>query len=188
MKSTIYLFIAAGFFVSACSSGVKISSNHEDVDFSQYATYKVLPVEYGETDRIQNIEDNKQIIREAIIGELEAMNYTRDDSDPDVMIYATVTIMQEEQKRERTIQDGPYYMGQRNFSWSASDSILVGYYDEGSLQVNMIDVEKNKLVWHATARKALKEHPKDREEKLRQAVADMFEEYPGNPMPPTSMK
>ena len=116
------------------------------------------------------------------------MNYTEDDSNPDVLMYATVTIQQEAQMRERTFQDGPYYSGQRNYSWSASDSVLVGYYDEGSLVVNMIDAKKNHLVWHATARKALKNKEDDREVKLRQAIADMFDEYPGNSNSPTSMK
>jgi hypothetical protein len=189
MKPIFYLSLISTLFIAACSSGVKVSSNAEkDVDFSNYSTFKMLPVEYGETDRIVNIDDNKRIIKESIISELEGMNYTQEASDPDVLVYATVTIEQEEQKRERTFQDGPYYSGQRNYSWSASDSILVGYYDEGSLVINLIDAKKNKLIWHATGRKALKKQEDDREEKLRQAVADMFDEYPGNPTPPTSMK
>jgi hypothetical protein len=190
MKTNNYLFLLTILFMAACSSGVKISSNHEeDINFNEYSTFKVLPVEYETTERLQYSEDNKKIIKEAIINELKAMNFTEDDSNPDVLMYATVTIEKEAQMRERTFQDGPAYTGQRNYSWSASDSILVGYYDEGSLVVNMIDAKKNHLVWHATARKALKDKAEeDRETKLRQAVSDMFDEYPGNPNPPTSMK
>lgn len=190
MKPLIYLFLIPPLFMLACTSGVKISSNYEeDVDFSKYSTFKVLPVEYETTERLQYSEDNKKIIKDAIINELKTMNYTQDDSNPDVLMYATVTIKKEAQMRERTFQDGPAYSGQRRYSWSASDSILVGYYDEGSLVINMIDASKNKLVWHATARKALKNQPEDdREEKLRQVVSDMYAEYPGKANPPTSMK
>ena len=190
MKTIFYLSLIPTLFVFACTSGVKISSNYEeDVVFSEYSTFKVLPVEYEATDRLEYSEENKQIIEDAIISELEALNYTQEESNPDVLMYATLTIQKEAQKRERTFQDGPSYTGQRRYSWSASDSILVGYYDEGSLVINMIDAKKNKLVWHATARKALKNKPgDDREERIRQAVSDMFAKYPGNPMPPTSMK
>jgi len=189
MKTFFYLFIVPLLFASACSSGVKVSSSYEEnIDFSNYATYKVLPIGHEGTDSVAYSEENKQLIRDAIIHELEAMNYTQEESNPDLMVYATIAVVEKEQKRERTFRDGPSYSGQRRYSWSASDSILVGYYDEGSLVINLIDAEKNELVWHATARKALKDNPTDKEEKIRQAVADMFKEYPGNPTPPTSFK
>lgn len=73
-------------------------------------------------------------------------------------------------------------MGQREYSWSASDSILVGYNNEGSLFINMIDSKENKLVWHSTAQKALrKKTDKDWKEKMRQTITEMFKTFPGNP-------
>lgn len=189
MKTFLYFFIVLVLFASACSSGVKVSSNYEeDVDFSSYSTYKMLPIGHEGTDSVVYSEENKQLIRDAITRELEAMNYTREESNPDLLVYATIAIEEKEQKRERTFREGPYYTGQRRYSWSASDSILVGYYNEGSLVINLVDAKRNEIVWHATARKALKDNPTDKEEIINQAVADMFKEYPGNPTPPTSFK
>jgi hypothetical protein len=190
MKATSYPILMAMLMLAACSSGVNISSQYEDdINFSEYSTFRMLPVQHEGSDRFEYSDANQQLVKNAIISELESMNFSQDESNPDVLIHTTVGIEQKAQMRERTLQDGAYYMGQRNYSWSASDSILVGYYDEGSLIVNMIDADKNQVVWHSTAQKALKNKPADDwEDRVRQAVADMFAKYPGNPNASTSMK
>lgn len=189
-KATSYLLLMAILILAACSSGVNISSQYEeDIDFSKYSTFRMLPIQHEGNDRFEFSEVNQQVLKEAIVNELQSMSFSQNESNPDVMIHTTIGIEQRTQMRERTLQDGAYYMGQRNYSWSASDSILVGYYDEGSLIVNMIDADKNQVVWHGTAQKALKNKPADDwEDRVRQAVADLFAKYPGNPNASTSMK
>lgn len=182
MRKLIYFLII--MIVAASCSSVKISSDFDSsAGFSSYKTYKFT----DEAKTLPGINDlNRNRLINAVETELAAKGFTKDESNPDVLIDIQ---LKGEQKQTATATSsggyGGYGYGYR-YGWGGGFSTTTINYDtyvDGTLFVDMIDAKKNQLVWQGRGTKTVDPDAsqKKREENINYAVKQIFTKYPPKP-------
>jgi hypothetical protein len=108
--------------------------------------------------------------------------YQQSSQNPDLFINLGIAVKQKAQMRETDWRtDGRMaYIGQRNYKWK-SEEIVVGYYKEGTLDLNLVDVRANKMIWKATVKDILPEKSKNLPSTINTAIASLFSRFPVAP-------
>jgi len=146
-----------------------------ETDFAVFKTYDLMPkadvalsadaeAAFGERKRILEEE-----FRNALKREMEAKGFTRDTSNPDIMI--------------------AYYIGVRdevfvsNYGMTYAD--LTGNYmkeslSDGAVRIDFVDPKKERLVWSGTAFTAVNRDPTEDmiRKNVDRAVKKMLDQYP----------
>ncbi len=73
-------------------------------------------------------------------------------------------------------QDGPYYIGQRNYRWQPQN-VPVGKYEEGTATIDVVGVARKEQVWQGTTR-VLSRKPSCAAAQIDKGVAKAFERFP----------
>lgn len=168
MKKLTILFsmlLAIGMF--ACNP-VRITNSYsaKNVDFGQYRTFDFT--EDGQTGAYSFASEETHVVREEIARQLEKRGLTRSTANPDLLVNLDVAVEEKVQTRQTNLVTDPLnYIGQRRFVWR-SQEIPVGRYQQGTLTVNLVDRQKNKLIWQGEAEGVLPSNPK----KLQRAIAE----------------
>jgi hypothetical protein len=186
MKTRIAIMLVL-VLTAACSS-IKVSYDYDkQADFTKYKTYKIA-------DEVRqsgiNQLDLDRIIR-AVEKELEARGFTKSDT-PDALVDFHVKLQQ--QQTATATNHGAYGMyggyGPYRYGFSpgfSTTTIDVNTYVEGTLFVNLVDTELQKIVWQGRGTKTLDEHAsaEKREANINKALSYIFQKYP---VPATSDK
>jgi hypothetical protein len=148
----------------AVQAGVEVKCE-ETVDFSKYETFmwkKGLPAARPEI---------QEWIVTAVRRELRARGLRQiTEGEPDLYV-ATAAFA----KNEGGVSGGYLYAQ----SWDVGVIIAdVHQTTEGTLVVDVVDVESGKLVWRAIAREAIKDNPQKLERKIDKIVKKIFRRYP----------
>jgi hypothetical protein len=147
------------FTINACS-GINVSQDYEQgYNFSKLKTFAWKPNEnneYGVTDN----DLLEKRISTAIQNNLLAKNYKMIDSGvPDFYISYHVTV---EQKISNSNISGGVSLGRssrgRYGSIGISSGSQVRAYDQGTLLIDVTDVENDKLVWRGISTQSVSEH------------------------------
>ena len=186
MKIILFSCLAL-FFSTACSSVKVLSDYDRTADFSHYHTFALsAPKNVDPADPILN-QLNQNRLRRAIAEQMVVRGYTMsEDPDLSVDIYVKITPRQE----VVVIHDYylPYwgyyrYYGHRGYyqywgrGWTPVRD-AVRSYQEGTLVIDLVDTEKNQLVWHGVAVGILEDLPQDPDILIRDAVKQIFDQYP----------
>ena len=102
-------------------------------------------------------------------------------AQPDLWVnigLATKELVQTRQTVYR--QDGPYYIGQRNYRWQAQN-IPVAKYEEGTATIDVVDAARKEQVWQGTTTRVLSRKPDRAAEQIDKGVAKAFERFPVKP-------
>ncbi|MGI9544156.1 MAG: DUF4136 domain-containing protein [Cyclobacteriaceae bacterium] len=187
MKKYISILIIA-LIASGCSSVQIFTDYDRNVDFSNYTTFEMAPVQDKLPDEPMINQLNLTRIKRAIVGELEARGYEQTrHADLAVNIYVKV----DPRTAVTTMYDGPYfpYRGRFRFythwgyydhwgiNWAYSD-VQTRNYKVGTLVVDLVDTKNKKLVWQGIATSSLHELRKDPELKINDVIVRMFRRYP----------
>ena len=145
-------------FLFGCSAVSVETTYTKDTDFSNYKTFKFLNIQQ-QFITIQSLTQPQiAVIEDAITKELKMKGMEPADN-ADLNINIGLKVVEKTQKREQDIRD-MHYMGQRNYSWSASDSIVVGNYKEGTLAIELVDPKKDEMVWRGVGKGTVNEKMK----------------------------
>lgn len=176
---TVLIFVQ---LLAGCS-GLTVRSDYDvDTEFSKYKTFAWLAAT-GQSPMnpagVQTLVDKR--IRNAIERELAVKGYQKLESGrPDfyLIYYAGV----EEKVNISTVDYGP---GTR---YRQGTDVLVTSYDEGTLVLDIVDPEKNQMVWRGWAIGFVDPQAKiDEKEKLiNEAVHRILLEFPPKPTSPGS--
>ena len=174
-------FAAILVIVLAGCSSIKTSYDYDkNADFTKYKTYKI-------SDSVFNVGiqrlDVERIIR-AIDSELQKRGLTKSDN-PDALVDFFARLQQQQSATATTYGGyggyggyGPYRYG---FSPGFSTTnIDVNTYIEGTLFINLVDTQQQKIVWQGRGTKTLDEHAsaEKREANFNKAIAYIFQKYP----------
>jgi len=80
------------------------------------------------------------------------------------------------QTRTTNIREAPLYIGQRRYHWQ-SQEVPVGTYDEGTINLHIIDAKRNDLIWDVAVSSVLKNGFS--QQTVNDAVAKAFGKFPG---------
>lgn len=177
----ILIALALPILLCQCEPTSNISSTAvAGSDFSTYKTYDFLDFD------IKGLPESRytkamDIIKTAITEEMNRRGFTQSSDNPDLKFNIGVQVEEKAQTREANIRtDGPRYAGQRNYSWQAND-IVVGYYKEGLLAIDLVDSKQNKLVWNGKGSIIGQEKTEKNEKAARALVNEIFEKFPVKP-------
>lgn len=190
MKAVISLALAAiaALALGGCATvGPEIQTDYDaTIDFSRFETFAVMDRgERGVTRTYDTLGDRR--VMEAVTRELTARGYRKVEEDPDLLVnFAMSTESVEQVRSVPSSMVHPGYAWRSGFyhpwpaySYPYAYETWVDRYEEGTLYIDLVDSERNQLVWEARAvgrvTQATRENPAGA---LDQAVAEIFDRYP----------
>jgi hypothetical protein len=178
------LLVAA--FMTGCASGSNIRSDYDrDADFSQYKTYNFYVGAGPESTSYQSLFSQHMVI--AITGEMDARGYKQSD-DPDLLVNFNALLRDKTKVTTRSapVTYGGYYRYRRGYydpwygySHSHATEMHVSEYTEGTVNIDLVDAKKEKMVWEVVAVGRVREKTlQNIEQAVMDAVPRFFETYP----------
>ena len=178
MKRKHYSVMAAGLaatilFAAGCGSSVKVTTQHDEtVDFADYGSYAWVPEPEGEDRAASSFVF--RYIKQAISDEMAARELEFDESNPDVLVAYHAAVNQ--QITGATIDHWGYGRGRYGGGWGTSTA-SVNSYNEGTMVIDVIDAQRNELVWRGVANGAV-DKPESAQEKIPETVAKLLADFP----------
>ena len=177
------LGLAALVLLAACATGPRITTEADpEADFSRYRTfgfYSPLAIEphgYGSaaTERM----------KDAARTQMESRGYVFTTDRPDLWLNINAYTEQRTDVTSMPTVDYAYY-----YSYRARGYYVVPYwrdrtdvhrYTEGTLNVDLVDVERNRLVWEgiAVGRVGRTKDAAARDARIDSTMAEIFAQYP----------
>lgn len=180
MKSFLFIFLAVA--VAACSSIQTSYDYDKTVDFTKYKTYAYTP----EATNFGPYQLTGDRIVAAIDREMAERGFTKSDN-PDVLIDIRAKLEEKQDATATTTGTGMYgYGAPYRYGYGGgftTTQINVNEYTEGTLIINMVDKESDKLVWQGRGTKTLNEtaSPEKKETNINTGVSMIFDKYPVKP-------
>ena len=145
-------------FMAGCASGSKIRSDFDhSADFSRYRTYNFYADAGPERTNYQSLFSQHMVT--AITKEMNARGYEKSD-DPDLLVNFNAVLRDKTKVTTRSapVSYGGYYGYRRSYydpwfgySHSRATETHVSQYTEGTVNIDLVDAKKKKLVWEAVS-------------------------------------
>lgn len=172
MKHTLIVMAFILPLFTACTTAnlpVVKTDYDEEANFNEYNTFN-WSEEIENQKESHPILDNSLVrkrIKNAIKSEMEGRNYEMAE-DADLLVNFHVVI------EERTGYNTYPTFGYRYWG---RDNVQPYNYKEGTLIIDLIDREKNQLIWQGYTEGIVDKDPEKMEEKIRGAISVIFQEY-----------
>jgi hypothetical protein len=172
--------MAAALMVSACASGgIEVDHDFDPTqDFSLYTTYS-WSTDRGSLSRTLNIEEFTDArIRSAVDAELARSGLRMVDLETAELTVGYIARL--EPQRERAVDD-PRAADVDRYGGVYDSSPSDRVFEQGSLEVGLVDVRRNRVVWHALAQAEMdpSRDAAERERRIVRVVQEMFKTFPG---------
>ena len=165
--------------MSGCSP-YRLVRNQSDktATWSAYRTFAFV-----DTNRIDPTpRDAYQVaveqVKQAVAAEMVKRGYQQTQDNPDLLVNLGTVIKEKTQTRQTTINEAPLYIGQRRYSWR-SQEVPIGTYNEGTINVHVVDAQRNALVWDIAVSSVLNRRSVTPVQ-IGEAIANVFKKFPGN--------
>ena len=169
--------------LSACASGPTVRVDADpDADFSRYRTWDFYaPIAMEANGYTSHTSEQ---VRAAVARQMQARGYVHDTVAPDLRVNFQGLVQDKTDVYTVPRTDWQYYYNYRARSYVAVpvwyDEAQVSRYREGTLTVDLVDAQANRLVWTGSAigRIAARQAPQERAAAVDAAVAAVFAQYP----------
>lgn len=173
----IYAFWAL-LLLAGCSP-FRVVRNQADPSghWSEYRTFAFV-----DTNRITGAPGATyqaafDMIKQAVSAEMRERGFQPSANNPDLLVNLGVVVTEKTQTRQTTIQEAPLYIGQRRYHWQ-SQEVPVGTYEEGTINVHVVDAQQNALLWDAAVASVINRRSTD-PARIGEAVDHLFKKFPG---------
>ena len=173
MKKLKFLPLLLVVFVLTSCTTVRVVSDYDrEANFSEYKTFAFYK---PGIDRAEISDLDKKRILRAIDAELTAKGLTKAES-PELL----VSIYTKERERVDVYNNNFGWGWGWNPWWYGGMGNTVSRSTEGSLYIDLIEAEKNELVWQGigTARLITSGNIDKKEERIREIVREILMAYP----------
>ena len=181
MRCLLLLLAASCLGLPSAAQKLKSVQFSPSADFPSYKTYSWLPVKTLESSGV--VENNPKftpVVKGAINQQFTAKGLREVPSGGDLQVAIFGFRYASPQMEALAAIDAPV-----NATWAVGGPInrISRYNEEGTLAVNLIDSKTNKSSWLAIATSSLekREEQEKNAERVRKAVAKMFEHFPPKP-------
>jgi hypothetical protein len=154
--------ILLALLLPATLAGVQVKSDGTE-DFASFRTYAWKT---GTPARNPNMED---LIVETVEAQLEAKGLARVGDEPD--LYVATYVLPDEVSVDELRNSGLDF-------WSGVVSVSPSDVGAGTLVVDLIERESDRVVWRGVASETIKGTFKKMERKVASAIVKMFRRYP----------
>jgi hypothetical protein len=168
--------------LAGCASTPETRADYDKtVDFAQYRSFAFF--EKVGTDESGYESLTTRHLKASTRRELEARGYRYSEAAPDLLVNFNASVTQ----RTRVHPwPGPYWGGYYGYGYPGYYGFWGGYYepyvdeyDEGTLNIDIVDAKRNQLVWEGvTVGRITDKARKDRSAAIDVAVRDMFTQFP----------
>ena len=175
------LFSLPLILMISCKPTLKVSSDYDrSANFSAYKTFSLY---YTVTSRNVN-QLNEERIWNSIRSEMTKKGYVENNNHPDLLVNA-FTVVKNKKYLSATASNYGYGGFFRPYGFWAAGGVSTGYasvhaydYKEGSLMIDVVDVNTNKLVWEGTGNAEYDKAPKNPEEVINNVVNKIMAGFP----------
>jgi len=169
--------------LAACASKPTIETDYDHtIDFSKYKTYGFFNPMGIENPNYSSIYGS--IFRDAISKEMESRGYTMSDN-PDLLINVSGRLKDKTKVTTSPNMHGGYYgyRGGRYGAWGGygyGSTTHVSNYTEGTVNVDLVDVELKRMIWEGVAVGRVNENKTNEETRtnIYSGIQEMFAGYP----------
>jgi hypothetical protein len=183
MKSLVLrIVLLAGVAATAlagCATGPKITADYDrSANFAAYRSFGFYQP-LG-TDQAGYESFITQTLKAAARQEMESRGYAYMETGADLLVNFNAKL---EQQTHVSQTPAPMYYGYRRGFYGGWGGYAyethVDQYVEGTLNVDIVDVQRKQLVWEGVAvGRVGKKTPEERQTAIRAAVAEIFAKYP----------
>ena len=168
--------------LAGCATGPQITSEADpEADFGSYRTFGFYAPLALEKEGYATPTTDR--IKAAARAQLESRGYVYTPEQPDLWVNLNAYMQKRTDVTSFPTVDYNYYYSYRARSYFAvpfwHDETHVRQYTEGTLNVDLVDRRKNRLVWEGIAvGRIAKLKPEERAARIDSTVADIFARYP----------
>lgn len=173
---------AAVLLLAACASGPRISSEADpEADFGSYRSFGFYTPLALEKEGYATPTTDR--IKAAARAQMESRGYVFSADQPDLWVNLNAYMQEKTDVSTIPTVDYNYYYSYRARSYFAvpywRDQTNVRQYTEGTLNVDLVDRVKNRLVWEGIAvGRVSKVKPEERGARIDSAMAEIFARFP----------
>lgn len=170
MKNLICLLL---FFASCSPMKIVYTKATDNIDFNKYKTFNFYELKASGDTTTKNFTERTNILKNAIIGEMNKRGYLQTSTNPDLLI--NIGIVVREQTNFRT--DATKYIGQQNYSLK-SDKIIAELFKEGAVTLDIVDASQNSVVWKGTMEGIVPSSKSSLQKLAEKGMKKLFKKYP----------
>lgn len=176
--------LTAGLILGGCaSSPATYSSADQSVDFQKYKTYAFMQDLNTDQTSYQSLEST--FLKEAVAKEMSQRGLVQ-SSNPDLVV--NFAIDSKEKIRSHSVPaSGIYADPWYGYGYGVGYQTRITQYTEGHLNIVVVDVESNRLVWEGSTKGRITAKVEENvQSTLKNAVTEVFLQFP-IPAPVTSV-
>ncbi|SMO54459.1 DUF4136 domain-containing protein [Solitalea koreensis] len=177
LRSLFWPILFITIIVTACSTPMKVNSDFDkSIDFSKYKTYAF----YQLTDTSRAISElNRKRILEAIKSEMNKKGFT-ESSNPDLMVNALAILKDMKSVTANTnyMGYGGYYRPYGGGMGMSTTTYDVNNYKDGSLIIDIVDIQKKQLIWQGVGNKEIDGPIQDPDKTIPEAISKIMASFP----------
>lgn len=168
--------------LAGCATGPKISSEADpEADFGSYRSFGFYAPLALEKEGYATPTTDR--IKAAARAQMESRGYVFSTEQPDLWVNLNAYLQEKTDVTSIPTVDYNYYYSYRARSYFAvpywRDRTEVHQYTEGTLNVDLVDRAKNRLVWEGIAvGRVSRLKPEERGARIDSAVAEIFARFP----------
>ena len=152
----------------------------EDFVLADYRTYNFYEIEASGDTTTLIFRERIDLLKKEIAKQLEKRGLTRSTSEPDLLVNLGTVVDEKVQTRQTNIiSDPPTYIGQRRYTWKSKE-VEVGRYKAGTVSVDLVDREQNKLVWQGVAEGIIPNNPARLQKMIAKGAEKLFSRLPAD--------
>lgn len=176
MKSLLKILGLFIILISYSCSTIRTTYDYDkSVNFTSYKTYQIHK---KGIDELKLNDLDKRRITSELINELNLKGLVYDENKADLIINVSAL------SKERTDVIQPigwgfgWGWGWNPWMWGGMGQTWVNQYEEGSLTFDVVDAQKNILIWQGTSKGILVENLKQKDKQIAEAVQKAFKNFP----------
>jgi hypothetical protein len=174
----LVIFLSVGAMLSCSSSRIIKSEIAEGLDWSAYKTFDFYKLEASGDTLSEKFGQGASLLKTTIANELLQKGYRQAPGSPDLLVNIGICVQEKTQTRETDFRtDAPRYFGQRRYSWKSKE-VETGRYRMGTVDIHLVDAQKNTIVWQKVAEGVIPERDKKLDEKVKEGVKKIFSDFP----------
>lgn len=173
---------ALALLLAGCATGPRITSEADpEADFGSYRTFGFYAPLALEKEGYATPTTDR--IKAATRAQLESRGYLYTTQQPDLWVNLNAYMQERTDVTSYPTVDYSYYYSYRARAYFAvpywRDQTQVRQYTEGTLNVDLVDRRKNRLVWEGIAvGRIAKLKPAERAARIDSTLAEIFARYP----------
>jgi len=167
------LIILVCFFSSCSTVNVLNQRAAEDFELDAYQTFSFYEITSKEAVLSEKYQQSIDYLKESIARELKEKGLVLVSANADLKVNIGIVVDERVQTRTTDITEAPLYIGQRRYRWESKE-VEVGRYQEGTVTVDLVDKEPNRLVWQGTVEGVIPQNQRRLNQRIDEAAEELF--------------